>query len=112
MHYLYTSSRWIDFHQLLLVSFSCRPHTYTQFYGPFSGTTRVSQYQKKSSSALYGARGRHTGHPADHHSILTNQRPSHFYAGCLSCCNPPTLSWLETGTKYTGLHTQWRGFFM
>jgi len=30
-------------------------HTYTQpFYGPFSGTTQVNQYQKKSSG-LYGA---------------------------------------------------------
>jgi len=31
----------------------------------------------------------------------------HFYAGCPSCCNPPTLSWLGTGTKYAGLHTRW-----
>jgi len=33
----------------------------------------------------------------------------HFYAGCLSYHNPPTLSWLRTGTKYADLHTQWRG---
>jgi len=32
----------------------------------------------------------------------------HFYAGRPSCHNPPTLSWLWTGTKYAGLHTQWR----
>jgi len=31
----------------------------------------------------------------------------HFYAGCPSWHNPPNLSWLGTGTKYAGLHTQW-----
>jgi len=30
---------------------------------------------------------------------------AHFYAGWTSCHNPPTLSWLGTGTKYVGLHT-------
>jgi len=34
----------------------------------------------------------------------------HFYAGCPSCRNHPNLSWLGTGTKYGGLHTQWRGY--
>jgi len=33
----------------------------------------------------------------------------HFYAGCPSCHNLTTLPWLGTGTKYAGLHTQWRG---
>ena len=73
---------------------STHTHTHTQpFYGPFSGTTRVSRCRKKSSSGLYGARedirGRHANHPAGHHSIRTNQRPTslipHFYAGCPSC---------------------------
>jgi len=32
--------------------------------------------------------------------------PHHFYAGCPSLHNPPHLSWLGTGTKYAGLHTQ------
>ena len=48
-------------------------------------------------------------HPVGWHSIRTNQRPTsiitHFYAGCPSCRNHPTLSWLGTGTKYAGLHT-------
>jgi len=48
------------------------------FYGPFSGTTRVSRCQKRTSG-LYGARGfnrgRYTDHPAGHHSIRTNQCP-------------------------------------
>jgi len=43
-----------------------------------------------------------------------NQRPTfiirHFYAESPSCRNPPTLFWLGTGTKYAGLHTQWRAF--
>jgi len=53
-------------------------HTTTTvlFYGPFSGTTQVSWCQKRTSG-LYGARednrGRHTDHPARHHSIRTNQ---------------------------------------
>jgi len=90
-------------------------HMHTQpFYGTFSGTTQVRWCQKKSFSGLYGARedniGRHTDHPAGCNSIQTHQRPtsiiSHFYAGCPSCCNPPTLS----SSKYAGLHTQWRGY--
>jgi len=48
------------------------------FYGPFSGSTRVSWCQKRTSG-LYGAReiyrGRHTDHPAGHHFIWTNQCP-------------------------------------
>jgi len=59
-------------------------------------------------------RGRHTDHPAGCHSIWINQRPTsfipHFYARCPSCRNPPTLSWLGTGIKYSGLHTQWLCF--
>jgi len=47
-------------------------------YGPFSGTTWVSQCQKRTSG-LYGARkinrGRHTDQPAGRHSIWTNQCP-------------------------------------
>jgi len=93
-------------------------HTHTQtFYGPCSGTTQVSRCQKKSSSGLYGARednrGKHTDHPAARLSIWTKQCPAasslHFYAICPSCHNPLNLSWLATGTKYAGLHTQWLG---
>jgi len=44
--------------------------------------------------------------------LISDPPPSspHFYARCPSCCNPPTLSWLRTGAKYAGLHTQWRGY--
>jgi len=54
---------------------SIEPHTTPQpFYGPFSGTTRVSRCQKRISR-LYGARedngGRHTNHLAKRHSIRT-----------------------------------------
>jgi len=66
---------------------------------------------------FYGARennrGTHTNHLAGCHSIRTIQWPTsitpHFCARCPSCYNPPTLSWLGTGTKYAGLHTQWHG---
>ena len=76
-------------------------HTHTQpFYSPFSGTTWVSQFQKKSSSGLYDAReGRYTNIQAGCYSIQTNQRPTFlippFCATCPSCCNPPNLSWLD-----------------
>jgi len=48
----------------------------------------------------------------DCHTIQTNWcrqlcHPHHFYAGCPSLHNPLNLSWLGTGTKYAGLHTQW-----
>ena len=53
---------------------TCR-HTQS-FYGHFSGTTRVSWCQKKSSG-LYGARednrGRHTDHLDGCHSIRPSQ---------------------------------------
>jgi len=44
--------------------------------------------------------------------LMCDPPPSstHFYVGCPSCHNPPTFSWLGRGIKYTGLHTQWRGF--
>jgi len=40
--------------------------------------------------------------------LISDPPPSspHFYAGCPSGHNAPLLSWLGTGTKYTGLHTQ------
>jgi len=43
--------------------------------------------------------------------LISDPPPSspYFCAGCPSCCNPPNLSWLGTGTKYDGLHTQWLG---
>jgi len=43
--------------------------------------------------------------------LISDPPPSsrHFYVGCPSCHNPPTLSRLWTGTKYAGLHTQWLG---
>jgi len=96
-------------------------HTHAQpFYGPLSGTTRVSRCQKKKiiffwTFMMQGKinRGRHTDHPAGRHSIRTNQRLTSVIPPFLhwipSCRNPPTLSWLETGTKHARLHTQWHG---
>jgi len=44
--------------------------------------------------------------------LISDPPPSspHFYAGCPSCGNHPNLSWLVTGTKYAGLHMEWRGW--
>jgi len=69
---------------------------------------------------LWGARGdikgRHIDNEAGRHSNRTNQRSTsitlHFYTRCPSCHNPPNLSWLWTGTKYAGLHTQWLGYII
>jgi len=45
--------------------------------------------------------------------LISNPPPpsssTHSYARCSSCRNPSTLSWLGTGIKYAGFHTQWRG---
>jgi len=49
-------------------------HTHTQpFYGPFSGTTQVSQCQKKSSGLT--VQGETSDNSGGHHSIRTNQQP-------------------------------------
>jgi len=79
-------------------------HTYTHklLYSPSSLTTQVSQCQKKKPW-LYGARkdnrGRHINNTYGRHSIQTNQWPTsiipHFYTGCSSCRNPPSLSWFQ-----------------
>jgi len=100
---------------------SASEHTLTQpFYGPFSGTARVSRCQQRSSSGLCCARGDIRGRRvptirlgATPSRVISDPPPSfpHFYAGCPSCRNPPNLSWLGTGTKYAGLHTHWLGFF-
>ena len=48
------------------------------FYGPFSGTTRVSRCQKRTSGLVVQGkinRGRHIDHPAGRHSIRTKQCP-------------------------------------
>jgi len=41
--------------------------------------------------------------------LISRPPPSspYFYAACPSSYNPPALSWLGTGIKYAGLHTQW-----
>ena len=50
---------------------------YTQpFYGPFSGTTRVSRCQKRTSDFIVQGkinRDRNTDHPAGRHSSRSNQ---------------------------------------
>jgi len=76
-------------------------HTTTRqpFYGPFSGTTRVSRCQKRTLNFMVQRkinRGRHTDHPAGCHSIQTNQYPP----------SPSPIDWVEidvSGVKC------WRG---
>ena len=118
----------ISLYQKQRLIVKCTTTTTSQpFYGPFSGTTGVSQCQKKASPGLYGARritrGRHTDNPGGRHSIQTNQQSTsstlyvpwckkalykyssfpfpyqspHFYARCPSCCNPLNYPGLGTG---------------
>jgi len=44
--------------------------------------------------------------------LISDPPPSSSPAGCPSCHNPPTSSWLGTGTEFAGLHTQWCGFIL
>ena len=94
-------------------------NTHTQpFYDP-SGTSQVSQCQK-NLLLDFMVLGRITR--ADTSTFRVGTTPSglisdpplspapHFYARCPSCHYPPNLSWLGTGIKYAGLHTQWLGF--
>ena len=63
------------------------------FYGTFSGTTRVSRCQKRTSGLMEQGkinRGRQTDHPAGRYSSRTNQcppppSPIFLQAGCPSC---------------------------
>ena len=90
--------------------------THTQcFYGPFSGTTRVSRSRRNllMDFMVHGKIsevGTQTIWLGTTPSRLISDPPSHFYTRCPSCHNPPILSWLGTGTKYTGLHSQWLGY--
>jgi len=55
--------------------FSKKNHT-QPFYGPFSGTTQVSGCQERILDFMVLGKintGRHTEHPAGHHSIRTKQ---------------------------------------
>ena len=80
----------ISFLAFLSLSVTTTPQP---FYGPFSGTTRVSRCQKRTLEFMVHGkinRGRHTDHPAGRHAIRTNQCPPppspHFLqAGCPSC---------------------------
>jgi len=91
-------------------------HTHNRFMGLFPRLPG-EPCPKKSSSGLYGARGdirgRRTDNPAERHSIRTNQWPTFIIPPFLHWMpflqQPSHFIWLATGTKYAGLHTQWRG---
>jgi len=87
------------------------------FYSSFSGTTRVSRCQKRTSG-VYGAildfmvqgkinRGRHTNHPTGRHSNLTNQCPPppspFFYRPDALPATQPTVTkhWRQLTSHYT-----------
>jgi len=62
------------------LTFSCDWWLCVLCWCPFSGTTRGASVKRNLFLDFYGARkdnrGRHTNHPAWHHSIQTNQRPT------------------------------------
>jgi len=97
-------------------------HTHTtilRLSGTLSRTTQVSRYQKVHFAIFWIFRSKMKITQADVptiqmdcHPIQTNWCPHlchlhRFYAGCPSLHNPPNLSWLGTGTKYSGLHIRW-----
>jgi len=104
-------------------------HTHTHTHNHFtalwtlSGTTWVSRHQKAHFANFLIFWSKMKIRQADAptiwmncHPIQTNWcphlcHPHHFYARCPSLHNPPNLSWLGTGTKYAGLHTQWLRYF-
>jgi len=102
---------------VLLLSLNTHNH-FTALW-TLSGTTRVSWYQKVHFAIFwifwYKTKITQADTPTiqmDCHPIQTNWcphlcHPHHFYARCPSWHSPPNLSWLRTGTKYAGLHTQW-----
>jgi len=79
------------------------------FYDPFSGTTRVSRCQKRTSDFMVQGkinRGRQTDHPAGSHFIRTNQcrpppSPHIFYRPNALPAAQPTASkhWRQLATK-------------
>jgi len=100
------------------------------FNGSLSGTTRVSSTRRNIHHSFGGAYGvichllgfMCKGKITEADAPTSGWMPSHldyrcptsiippFYTGCPSCRNPPNLSWLETGTKYAVLHTQWQPY--
>jgi len=81
--------------------------TQTQpFYSPFWDYPGEPVSEENLLLDFYGAREDNSGASP---SVLSSDPPPsspHFYARCPSCHNSPTLSWLGTGTKYAGLHTE------
>ena len=82
------------------------------FYGPFSGTTRVSQCQKKASSGFYGAREDNkrqthwqSGWASLHldYSAIHLRQSHYFYA--LRAATLPIYPDLGQAQEYAGLHT-------
>jgi len=81
-------------------------HHHNHFMALFTGPPRWAGARRKLllDFMVLGRiiRGRHTDNPGGCHSIHTNQQSTsinpHFYARCPSCCNPPNLFWLGTGT--------------
>ena len=93
-------------------------HRHTQpFYGPFLGLcwwagarrNLVMDFLEQGKITEADTPTIRLGASAS--GLISYPPPSspHFHARCPSCCNPPDLSWLGAGTKYAGLHTQWRG---
>jgi len=95
-----TSNRSLHYHEIL----PSQP-----FYGPFSGTTRVSWCRREPLDFMVQGkinRGRHTDHPAGRLPIQTNQcppPPSPYFlqAGCPSCCPTNSIKALKATSAFT-----------
>jgi len=110
-------SRWVRIIQLGLLpdsSIDAWTHTHNHFMALFPGPPAWAGAGRNKLLLDFMVKWKIT--KADTPTIWLGGTPSglisdpppsfpHFYAGCPSCRNPPTLSWLRTGTKYAGLHT-------
>jgi len=93
-------------------------HTHTRlFYSPFFRDYPGELVPKEIFFWTFMVQGKITDNTptirlgATPSRLISNPPPSspHFYTRCLSCRNPPNLSWLATGTKYAGLHLWGKG---
>jgi len=87
------------------------------FYGLFSGTTRVSRCQKRTSGFMVQGKikkGRHTDHPVGHPFELTSAHLHHppifLQAGCPSCHPTNSVKALKAMLLVTKRHLL-RGVF-
>jgi len=105
-------SRWTG-HRYVLYQFAAVHLSPQPFYGPFSGTTRVSRCQKRTYSGLHGAREDNKRQTptirvgTSPFRLISNPPPSMppiFMRDALPAATLPIYPGLGQAQKYAGLH--------